>query len=181
MVQPSRREYVVEERDGDGHPTIVSVCEVTPPSQLKLLDDKKLGKKRLREREALRIQDQQELEKIFKQPKQLKAAVWVRERVEGAFEKIKTLDKARETTTVSDVAENEKQSEQAKHTPSPKARREVNVDLMGVGATEGSLVVGGLWIAYLSLSFLFLAVAIFPDLTYLVGSSYSSQLIKYAQ
>jgi hypothetical protein len=68
------QELVVEKRDDHGQPAIISVCATSPPSSVKIADDKKLSKKRRRERQALKSKDQNRLNMLYSLPKELEAA-----------------------------------------------------------------------------------------------------------
>jgi hypothetical protein len=77
-------EYVVEARDDHGHPAIIGRSPVVPaPSPLKKLDDKKLPRKRLAERESLKQRNRQKLENLFWLPAQLQSAQQAQQEAEA--------------------------------------------------------------------------------------------------
>jgi hypothetical protein len=77
-------EYVVEARDDHGRPAIVGRIPTPPaPSPLKALDDKKLPRKRLAERESLKERNRQKLETLFWLPAQLQSAQQAQQEAEA--------------------------------------------------------------------------------------------------
>jgi hypothetical protein len=77
-------EYVVEARDDHGRPAIIGRSPAVPaPSPLKKLDDKKLPRKRLAERESLKQRNRQNLESLFWLPAQLQSAQQAQQEVEA--------------------------------------------------------------------------------------------------
>lgn len=84
-MSSKRAEFVVDDRDDHGRPAIIRLHEVDEPSNLKKADDKKLSKKRLRERKALKLKDQQHLQTLFQLPKALEGVQQRRKETETAF------------------------------------------------------------------------------------------------
>src|SRR5271169_6100651 len=84
-MSSKRLEFVVDNRDDHGRPAIIRLHEVDEPSNLKKADDKKLSKRRLRERQALKLKDQQHLQKLFQLPNALEGVQQRRKETETAL------------------------------------------------------------------------------------------------
>jgi hypothetical protein len=100
-MSSKRLEFVVDNRDDHGRPAIIRLHEVDEPSDRKKDDDKKLSKKRLRERQALKLKDQHYLQTLFQFPKQLEAVRQLRGETESALtSEISALKKTQEEKNI---------------------------------------------------------------------------------
>jgi hypothetical protein len=98
-------EYVVDHRDEHGQPAVIRCCIPEPPSDLKTADDKRLPKKRLRERQALKQKDQAMLHTLFNLPYELERAREVRIECENALNDARNSLKEREEGKAEDVSD----------------------------------------------------------------------------
>jgi hypothetical protein len=94
---PGRQlELLVKKRDDHGRPSIVGSYEYQK-SELDIIDEEKLPKQRLRERQAFKLKDQMRLHQLFWLPKTHAGCKTRREEVEIAVQKEVEIETERET------------------------------------------------------------------------------------
>ena len=160
MSKSVAREFVVDARNEHGEPSVVGIYRVPPPSHLKLKDDKKVGKKRMKERQALKLKDQQKLQRLFTLPHQLELAKKERERRDITLEDAMKAMSLEEEPKSDEKGKEELQSDKRSTTDS----KEVDIEHVIPSMYRRRSRVVGMWTLYLVLSVFFLAAAISPDL-----------------
>jgi len=81
------KELEVQKRDKYGKPIVIKEVDVPEDSELVLRDNKRIGKKRLQERQALYGKYQQRWSSLYRVPKDLEEAKDVRKKAEKELEK----------------------------------------------------------------------------------------------
>lgn len=150
------REYVVDARDENGQPSIIGLYEVTPPSYLKMKDDKKIGKKRLRERQSFQMRNQQRLHSLYTLPSQLDRAK--NELGRREMEAVETTDEKKPKDEISETKTENIETSQ------PITQGRASNDGTKTHAAKDVSSLADWWILYLVVSIFFLLMAVFPPL-----------------
>jgi len=140
--KPGAVEYVVEGRDEQGQPSVIGRYIPRPPSQLLIQDNKKLSRKRRKEREALKAKNQASLHQLFYLPLQHEA---LKEKRRSDEEE---LQRARERAT---------KAEEDKGTDTNE-KKESSYTVVPLETGTSSMV-----FVYFALCVLFLAMSLFPE------------------
>jgi len=96
------KELEVQIRDKHGKPVVIKEVDIPRDNELVLSDNKRIGKKRLQERQGLYAKYQQRWADLYHLPKELEEAKEVRKKAEKEFEKQlpRTEERAASTTVV---------------------------------------------------------------------------------